>query len=172
MPLRGSLLTALIALALTATCAVNGRADSFLAAQSEGQAAESELPVIPSEDAIARYQGLIVDEIRWPNIPSAVDQKRWSELISQKVGQPLERELIQESIHKLHETGRFADIRVEAEPALGDQVILSFFTMMQPNGPPSLFSIAFLERVMASIIYFSSLVIFSISVVKLVVFVE
>jgi len=121
-------LTALIALALAATCAVNAPADSFQVAQSEGQAAESQLPVIPAEDAMARYQGLIVDEIRWPNIPAVVDQKRWRDLISQKAGQQLDRELIRESIHKLHETGRFADVRVEAEPAPGDKVVLSFFT--------------------------------------------
>jgi len=128
LPLRGSLFTALIALALTTACAVKAHADAFLAAQSEGQATESQLPAIPAEDATARYQGLFVAEIRWPNIPSAVDQKRWRELISQKVGQSLDRELIQESIHKLHETGRFADIRVEAEAAPGDKVILSVFT--------------------------------------------
>ena len=128
MPLRGTLFTALIALALTAMCAVNAPAESFLAAQSEDQAAQPQPPVVPGADAIARYQGLIVAEIRWPDIPAAVDQKRWRELIPQQVGQPLDRELIRESIHKLHQTGRFADIRVEAEPATGGKVILSFFT--------------------------------------------
>ncbi len=120
--------TALIALALAAMCAVNAPADSFQQTPSEGQAAEPQPPVIPSEDAMAKYQGLIVAEIRWPDIPAAVDQKRWRELIPQQQGQPLDRELIQESIHKLHQTGRFADLRVEAEFAPGDQVILSFFT--------------------------------------------
>ena len=128
MPLRGTLFTALIALALTAMCAVNAPAESFLAAQSEDQAAQPQPPVVPGADAIARYQGLIVAEIHWPDIPAAVDQKRWRELIPQQVGQPLDRELIRESIHKLHQTGRFADIRVEAEPATGGKVILSFFT--------------------------------------------
>ena len=120
--------TALIALALAATCAVNAPADSFQQTQSEDQTAEAQPPVIPGEDAIARYQGLIVAEIRWPDIPAAVDQKRWRELIPQQAGQPLDRQLIQESIHKLHQTGRFADIRVEAEPAPGGKAILSFFT--------------------------------------------
>lgn len=128
MPLRGSWFIALIALALTAMCAVEAPADSFLQTQSEGQTAESQPPTIPADDAFARYQGVIVAEIRWPDIPAAVDQKRWRELIPQRVGQPLDRELIQESLHKLHQTGRFADIRVEADSAPEGRVILSFFT--------------------------------------------
>lgn len=115
-------------MALTAACAVNAPADTFLTPQSEDQATGPQPPVVPGADAIARYQGLIVAEIRWPNIPAAVDQKRWRELIPQHVGQPLDRDLIRESIHKLHQTGRFADIRVEAEPAPGGEVILSFFS--------------------------------------------
>jgi len=128
LPLRGSLFTALIALALAAMCAVAAPAGSFQQTSSEGQASESQPPVIPGEDAIARYQGRMVAEIRWPDIAAAVDQKRWLELIPQQVGQPLDRQLIQESIRKLHQTGRFADIRVEADPGPEDKVILSFFT--------------------------------------------
>jgi outer membrane protein assembly complex protein YaeT len=77
---------------------------------------------------MAQYQGLTVAEIRWPNVPSEVDQKRWRELIPQKAGEPLDRELIRESIHKLHATGRFADIRVEAERMPDGKVSLSFVT--------------------------------------------
>ena len=128
MPLRETLFTALIALAFAAMCAVNAGGDSFQQTPSESQAAEPQPAVIPGEDAMARYQGLVVAEIRWPDIPAAVDQKRWRELIPQQAGQPLDRQLIQESIHKLHQTGRFADIRVEAELAPGGKVIVSFFT--------------------------------------------
>ena len=86
---------------------------------------------MPAHDAMAEYQGLTVAEIRWPDIPSDVDQKRWRGLIPQGVGKPLDRELIRESIHKLHSSGRFADIRVEAETTQDGTVILSFFTV--PN---------------------------------------
>ena len=131
MQLRGALFTTLIALALTAMCAVRASADPFMleeTGQEQGHSAEAQPPAVPVDDAMSEYQGLIVAEIRWPNIPAAMDQKRWRELVVQKAEQPLDRELIRESIHKLHATGRFADIRVEAERAPDGKVILSFFT--------------------------------------------
>jgi outer membrane protein assembly complex protein YaeT len=122
----------LIALALTAMCAVNASALSSMEMQAtREQSAEAQSPAVLVEDAMAQYQGLTVAEIQWPDIPSAVDQKRWGALISQKVGEPLDRELIRESIHKLHATGRFADIRVEGERTADGKVSLSFITM--PN---------------------------------------
>jgi len=123
--------TTLIALALTAMCVVTASADSFVldgAPQEQGRPVEAQAPAVPLEDPMAQYQGLTVAEIRWPDIPSDIDQKRWRELIPQQPGKPLERELIRESIHKLHQTGRFADIRVEAERTPDGKVALSFFT--------------------------------------------
>lgn len=134
MQLRGNLLTTLIGVALAAMFAVEasaGSSDRLGGTRAQGQSVEAQSPVVPAEDAMAQYQGLTVAEIRWPDILSAVDQKRWRELISQKVGEPLDRELIRESIHKLHATGRFADIRAEAERTSDGKVILSFFT--RPN---------------------------------------
>lgn len=132
MQLRGALFKTLIALALTAMCAVNASALSSMEMQAtREQSAEAQSPAVLVEDAMAQYQGLTVAEIQWPDIPSAVDQKRWGALISQKVGEPLDRELIRESIHKLHATGRFADIRVEGERTADGKVSLSFITM--PN---------------------------------------
>jgi len=125
------LLTTLIALALTAMCAVEASADSFKragATQEQGQSVKAQSPAIPAEDAMAHYQGLAVADIRWPDVASEIDLKRWRELIPQKAGEPLDRDLIRESIHKLHDTGRFADIRVEAEPTEEGKVSLSFFT--------------------------------------------
>ena len=131
MQLRGAVFTTLIALALTAMCVVTASADSFVldgAPQEQGRPVEAQAPAVPLEDPMAQYQGLTVAEIRWPDIPSDIDQKRWRELIPQQPGKPLERELIRESIHKLHQTGRFADIRVEAERTPDGKVALSFFT--------------------------------------------
>jgi outer membrane protein assembly complex protein YaeT len=125
-------LTTLIALALTATCAVRASGDSSQGAggtQEQDQPVEAASPVIPFDDPMAKYQGLTVADVRWPNVSSEVDQKRWRELIPQQVGQPLDRELIRESIHKLHATGRFADIRVEGERTQDGKVFLSFFTV-------------------------------------------
>jgi outer membrane protein insertion porin family len=129
LQLRGTLLTTLIALAFTAMCAVEASAES--SPQEPGQAVEAQSPALPVDDNFAQYQGLIVADVRWPDIPSDVDQKRWVRLIPQQPGKPLDRELIRESIHKLHSSGRFADIRVEAERNPDGKVVLSFFTV--PN---------------------------------------
>ncbi len=80
---------------------------------------------------MVQYERLTIAEIRWPNIPSDVDQKHWRDLISLQAGKPLDRELVRESIHRLHSTGRFADIRVEAERTSDGKVSLSIFTV--PN---------------------------------------
>jgi len=129
LQLRGTLLTTLIALAFTAMCAVEASAQS--SSQEQGQSVEAQSPAMPVDDTFAPYQGLIVADIRWPDIPSDVDQKRWLQLIPQQPGKPLDRELIRVSIHKLHSSGRFADIRVEAERTPDGKVVLSFFTV--PN---------------------------------------
>jgi len=73
----------------------------------------------------------MVSQIRWPNLSLATDQQRMQELIPQKQGQPLARDLIRESIHILYATGRFSDLRVEAEATSDSKVILSIFT--SPN---------------------------------------
>ncbi len=94
----------------------------------EAQSVDTQSPAMPIQDTMAEYQGLTVAGVRWPDIPSEEDQKRWRELIPQQAGKPLDRELIRESIHTLHRTGRFADIRVEAERTPDGKVLLSFFT--------------------------------------------
>jgi outer membrane protein assembly complex protein YaeT len=130
LQLRGTLLTSLIALALTAPWAVRASAESPMpAAQEQEQSPSVGAPSPdPFQDAMGHYQGLIVADIRWPGISSEVDQKRWRELIPQKVGEPVDRELIRESIHTIHATGRFADIRVEGERTADGKVSLSIFT--------------------------------------------
>jgi outer membrane protein insertion porin family len=130
LQLRGTLYATLIAMALTAICAVKASADSSMGvvARREGQSLEAQSPAAPVKDPMTQYQALTVSEIRWPDLPSDIDQKRWLKLIPQQVDKPLDRELIRESIHKLHQTGRFADIRVEAERTPDGKVVLSFYT--------------------------------------------
>jgi outer membrane protein insertion porin family len=134
LQLRGTLPKTLIALALTAMCVVEAPADSSPPAgtrQGQNQSVEAQSPALPAEDTMAQYQGLTVRDIRWPDVSSEADQKRWRDLIPQKAGEPLDRDLVRESIHKLHDTGRFADLRVEAEHTDDGKVSLSFFT--SPN---------------------------------------
>jgi outer membrane protein insertion porin family len=73
---------------------------------------------------------MTVDEIRFPGVADPKDEKQFDDLIPQKTGEPLGRDSIRESIRKLYATGRFADIRVEAEEVSG-KVRLTFVT--SPN---------------------------------------
>jgi outer membrane protein assembly complex protein YaeT len=82
----------------------------------------------PIQDNLTKYQGLTVAEIRFPTISSAAAQEHLRALLPQKQGQLLERDGIRQSIHVLYDTGRFTDIRVEAEPASDNRVVLSFVT--------------------------------------------
>lgn len=61
------------------------------------------------------YQGLIIEEIRFPDVVNPADQEHFRQVIPLKTGDPLDRERIRQSIQALHDTGRFADIQVEAE---------------------------------------------------------
>ena len=134
LQLRGTLSTSLIALALTAMWAVRASAESSMSAggtQDQSQSVAAQSPALPVEDAMAQYQGLIVADIRWPSSPPRSTRSDGDELIPQKVGKPLDRELIRESIHKLHDTGRFADIRVEANETETARLPCSFFTVAQ-----------------------------------------
>jgi outer membrane protein insertion porin family len=116
--LRSALATIWAVLALTAIC---------VALTVEPSAQKSDQVGAPQEST-AEYQGLIVKEIRWPDIPDEAERRRLQQLIAQKEGALLDRQLIRKSIHQLHGTGRFADIRVEAERTEDDKVILMIFT--------------------------------------------
>ncbi len=102
-------------------------------------------PTPPALGGMAGYEGLIVQKIDFPDLPSA-NTTRLLELIPQKVGSPLEREQIRESIQALHATGRFADIQAEAERTPDGRVELLFrmranfyvgeiFVTGEPNPP-------------------------------------
>jgi len=120
----------LTALAFAAVCATTAHASSsdVQAAQNQGQAEQTPET---AADRMAAYQGLVVSAIHWPGVASEADQKRWAALISQKENRPLDRDLIRQSIHELYATGRFADIRVEAERAPDGKMLLSIIT--SPN---------------------------------------
>jgi outer membrane protein insertion porin family len=81
----------------------------------------------PALGAISAYLGLPVREIRFSGVPMR-EQDHLRELMPQKVGHPLDRDLLRDSVKILFDTGLFADIRVEAERNDG-QVTLSFSTI-------------------------------------------
>ena len=117
-----ALLTTLLMMALAPACAVDAAAWPF--------SRQAEAVQLPAQDSLAKYQGLTVAEIRFPGISSAAGQQHLRDRLPQKQGHPLERDLLRASIHMLYDTGRFSDIRVEAEPAGDNQVVLSFLTAL------------------------------------------
>ena len=80
---------------------------------------------------MSSYEGLKVAEIRLPGITKADDLKLLRGLIVQHENEPLQRDLIRQSIKGLYATGRFADIRVEGEHTADGEVIVTFIT--EPN---------------------------------------
>src|SRR5437773_1307028 len=95
------------------------------AAQAEENPPQNEIPT--ALGAIASYQGRTVESIDFPDLPKS-EWVRLQELIPQKVGEPLDRERIRQSILALHDSGRFGDLRVEAERTVGGNVALHFVT--------------------------------------------
>ncbi len=136
MPLKAALATILTTLALATVLARPGFARSAADQQPAPPAAgHSEQP--PPEGTpqsttggSTSYQNLPIADIAFPDVSDA-DRDRMRDMIPLKVGQRLDRDLVRQSIQVLNATGRFADIRVEAERTASAEVSLAFIT--QPN---------------------------------------
>lgn len=81
----------------------------------------------PALGAISPYLGLTVREIRFTGVPVR-EQGHLRDLLPQKAGHALDRDLLRDSVKVLFDTGLFADIQVEAEKDHGD-VLLTFSTV-------------------------------------------
>jgi len=79
-------------------------------------------PPSPALGTISNYLSLPVREIRFTGVP-AREQEHLRALLPQKVGQPLDRDLLRDSIKVLFDTGLFADIKVEADKTDGEVVL-------------------------------------------------
>jgi len=120
--IRGALAASWVVLTLATMCAAALPPPPAQSATDNPQSQEF------SADSTTKFQGLIVKRIIWPDLSSEADQQQLQQLIAQKEGAPLDRELIRTSIHQLYRTGRFADIRVDAETTADNQVELRIFT--------------------------------------------
>jgi len=80
---------------------------------------------VPPLSAIAAYAGSPVREINFKGVPDR-EREHLLEFVSQKIGQPLDRDQIRRSIENLYASGLFSDIEVQAEKAPDDSVILTF----------------------------------------------
>ena len=131
MRLRGALLKSVTVVAIVAAGALqaSARVPAKLSENQTQPPAGASQPA-SSFESISAYEGLTVADIRIPDVAEG-DQKRLRPLIVQEKGKALDREKIRESIQALYATGRFGDIRVEAERDASGQVTLSFIT--SPN---------------------------------------
>jgi outer membrane protein insertion porin family len=78
---------------------------------------------------MAEYEGKVVEAIELPGVADR-DREHLLQLLAQKVGQPLNRDLVRESIRALFATGRFVDIQAEVVSSASG-VALMFATL--PN---------------------------------------
>ncbi len=75
---------------------------------------------------MSAYAGRTVQSIE---LPGVTDRDHLLQMLPQKVGQPLDRDQVRESIRVLFSTGRFADIQAEVTPS-GPDVRLTFTTWL------------------------------------------
>jgi outer membrane protein insertion porin family len=120
--LGGALLRTLGALALICAPVL------AFGSQAAPSAQQSPPPTQPV-GTISSYQGLVIQEIRFPQVNGS--DERYRDSLALKAGDSLSRDGVRESIQKLHDTGRFADISVEADKTADGHVLLSFVTV--PN---------------------------------------
>jgi outer membrane protein insertion porin family len=90
---------------------------------SSESAPQSPSPLGP----VSAYLDLPVREIRFSGVAER-EKDHLRQVLPQKVGQPLKRDSIRDSVKVLYDSGLFADIQVQAEKA-DDQVILTFATV-------------------------------------------
>ena len=125
----------LVAMLLLLSCPLATAGTAGLSLQEpQAQPAPPE-PATPKEPAettsamMADYEGKLVEAIQLPGVPDR-DREHLLQLLAQKVGQPLSRDQVRESIRALFATGRFVDIQAEVEPSASG-VALTFVTL--PN---------------------------------------
>jgi outer membrane protein insertion porin family len=123
---EGAIGTTLTRLALAVALSLSAAAQSPPAQKSGGAPPVQAQPSPGAAgEGMAAYEGLVVQSIDFPDLPSA-NTKHLLGLIPQQVGAPLEREQVRQSIQAIHATGRFSDIQVEAEKTPDGQVRLTF----------------------------------------------
>ncbi|HUA15685.1 MAG TPA: POTRA domain-containing protein [Verrucomicrobiae bacterium] len=116
------LLTAILTLPTSAWGARPGRD----AARKSPAGPSAQQESSPEVGAISRYEGKVVEAIQLPGVAER-DLNDLLQLLPQKVGEPLSRSGVSDSIRALYATGRFSDIEAEVVPS-GDGVSLTFST--------------------------------------------
>src|SRR5215471_15404782 len=80
---------------------------------------------LPPLESSTKYEGETVTDIQFKGI-AGTSPEMLRGLLLVKTGEPLSRDDLRESIRVLYLTGRFSSLHVEAEPAKGGGVALTF----------------------------------------------
>ena len=91
----------------------------------QDQTVESQEHPLPALNGAAKYEGEIVREIQFKGI-AGTNSAMLRGLLLVKESEPLEPDELRESIRVLYATGRFSSLHVEAEPASGGGIHLTF----------------------------------------------
>ncbi len=83
-------------------------------------------PQLPATAGSSPYEGKVVQSIQVGGVAEG-DRGHILQLLLQKVGEPLDRGRVRDSIRALYATGRFSDIQAEVTPS-GSGVTLTFTT--------------------------------------------
>ena len=81
---------------------------------------------MPPPASFTQLQGLRVSEVNFRGLHSPFAEAQIHDLISQKVGEPLDRNKIRESLRGLYATGRFANLEVKSKTMSDGSVSLTF----------------------------------------------
>ncbi len=82
---------------------------------------------LPALNSAAKYEGEMVREIQFRGI-AGTNPEMLRGLSLVKAGEPLDRDALRETIRVLYTTGRFSSLHVEASPAAGGGIALTFVT--------------------------------------------
>ncbi len=89
------------------------------------QTVDTQTHPLPALNGAAKYEGEIVREIQFKGI-AGTNSAMLRGLLLVKESEPLEPDALRESIRVLYATGRFSSLHVEAEPASGGGINLTF----------------------------------------------
>jgi outer membrane protein assembly complex protein YaeT len=116
------MVAALVAICL---CAPLAWTQNIPPAITQDQNAPAQQRPLPDLNAEAKYEGEIVRQIQFKGI-TGTSPDLLNSLLLVKVGDPLDRDALRESIRVLYATGRFSSLHVEADMASGGGISLTF----------------------------------------------
>jgi len=119
------LLAAVLILGLAAGWSQNPPAQTPPEPNPENERLSDQAHPAPALSNSTKYEGEIVHDVEFHGI-AGTNPEMLRSLLLVKAGEPLDREALRESIRVLYSTGRFSSLHVEASPAKGGGIALTF----------------------------------------------